>query len=547
MSHTDRQTWDEPVSRWVQLVVPGLLLAIGLFTAFYPTLLSGFTQVQQDLGDPRLVNYLLEHGFRWVHGWPGHESLWDPPFYHPARNIGALHDTLIGLGLLYWPVRWAGLPPDTAYQVFMLAVSSLNFAAAYLFMRRGLRVENTPAAAGAFLFAFANVRMARLLHQQLVAAYLPVLAILCVVLAFRSERRRQRTHAIWAFFALLTLQMWSGFYHAWYLILSLGLAMAWAGLSRRLRMPVRAFLLDSWVAVTAGGVAFLAASSPMILRHLAAARDVGFHDFAGDVLPRTAHLASWLYMGTPNLMYGLLQERAPFASLPMPVEHQLASGLVTTVVALAGLWLARHRPLVRLMVAVGATLAVLSTVWPGGFTLWTWVYELVPGGAAIRAPARSALIMLLPLSAGFALAVGGLERRGRFTVAALVLSVGIIEQVRYQPSFDKLRARDAVSRIASEVPEECPAFYVMTVPSTPGPLPYNPWKYHLDAMWAQLAVGSPTVNGYSGFQAAGWLPLYDNVVRDEDDRARLGRALTQWLDGRTLQAGCVVEVSAATR
>jgi hypothetical protein len=66
-------------------IVPVLVLLAGLIMAFHPTLWSGFGRLQTDLGDTRLNNYLLEHGWRWLSGDPG-VRLWHPSFFYPAPN-----------------------------------------------------------------------------------------------------------------------------------------------------------------------------------------------------------------------------------------------------------------------------------------------------------------------------------------------------------------------------------------------------------------------------------------------------------------------------
>ena len=525
-------------------VLAGLLLVVGLFSTFYPTLLSGFDRLQQDLGDPRLVNYLLEHGFRWVGRWPGHTSLWDPPFYYPAANVGALHDALLALGPLYWPWRVLGLLPDTAFQLFMLTVSVLNFWVAWLFMRSALSLSPTASAGAAYLFAFANPRTARMLHQQLVAGFLPVLAVLALVMAFRAPDPVGRRRWLAAFFLLWVAQMWAGFYWGWYLVLALFVAGVWALFGRSSRTAVFTILEADFVFLAAGLVVSGALVAPMILHHLDAAAQVGLHDFSTEVLPRTARWASWLYMGTPNLPYGLLQEGPLFSALPVPVEQQLGLGIGTSAVALWGLWTARSRPLVRAFLWTGVALVLVSTVLYGEFTLWKWVHAWVPGAKAIRAPARTGLVLLLPLAAGFGLAQARLEARGSHLIAALLLGVCLVEQVRFQPSFDKLAARSEVAEVVAAVPEGCEAFYAVTVPASTAPLPFRPWKYHLDAMWAGLELERPTVNGYSGFRPAGWAPLYDNVNRGPDDRARIDRSLAGWLGGNLEARVCVVEMGA---
>jgi hypothetical protein len=541
-ANTGGDTGPRRGSRAGQIAFACALLLIGLFSVYYPTLLSGFRQLQQNLGDPRLVNYVLEHGFRWVSRGPLHESLWAPPFYHPAPNVGALHDTLLGLGPLYWPLRWLGLPPDTAYQVFMLVVSVLNYAAAFAFMRLGLKVSTTAAAGGAFLFAFANPRTGRVLHQQLVAGYLPVLAVLCLVFLFRADSVTARRRWAAAVFVCWVAQMWSGFYWAWYLVFALCIAAVWSLARPGPRRAVAGALRDTWAVVFLSAAAALALTVPMVLQHLAAAAEVGFHDFEADVLPRTARLASWLYMGTPNLSYGLLQEGALFQSIPIPVEQQLGVGLITLLAVIWGLWTHRERRLVVVFVQVALTLALLSTVLPGGFTLWRWVYDLVPGAGAIRAPARSGVFILLPLAVGFALALARLEGRGRHLLAAGLLALCVIEQVRYQPSFDKLTSRAEVASIRNAVPPDCAVFYAVNRVAEDTDVAFNPWKYHLDAMWAQLDVGIPAVNGYSGFQPAGWRPLYPNVVRTVEERDQLESVLSEWL-GEEMGGACMVEVT----
>ena len=57
-------------------------------------------------------------------------------------------------------------------------------------------------------------------------------------------------------------------------------------------------------------------------------------------------------------------------------------------------------------------------------------------------------------------------------------------------------------------------------------LPIN--QYHLDAMWAEIETGIPTINGYSGLAPPGWSPLYDADFKEQPDLDRLGEALGEW-------------------
>jgi hypothetical protein len=106
---------------------------------------------------------------------------------------------------------------------------------------------------------------------------------------------------------------------------------------------------------------------------------------------------------------------------------------------------------------------------------------------------------------------------------ALVL-LCLLEQGRTLPTFDRYESRARIAQVAERVPPGCAAFFVsrtVTAPSGPD------WPTQLDAMWAALATGVPTVNGYSG----GWPPGWD-LDADEQEAggaAPLAEELAGWL------------------
>ena len=81
-----------------------------------------------------------------------------------------------------------------------------------------------------------------------------------------------------------------------------------------------------------------------------------------------------------------------------------------------------------------------------------------------------------------------------------------------------------VARLAGHIDPGCAAFFYSPVATVP---PWPWYKYQLDAMWAGLAAGIPTVNGYSGNVPPGWA-LVDPIVRGPEDEARLRAALAAW-------------------
>src|SRR5207244_1566392 len=103
----------------------------------------------------------------WIHGTPPHRSFWDIPIFYPTRNVAAFSDTLLTVAPLYWVWRVVGFLPDTAFQLWMLTTSVLNYLAGYWLMRNGFCLGVPGSIGGAFLFAFAAPRTNEVEHQQL--------------------------------------------------------------------------------------------------------------------------------------------------------------------------------------------------------------------------------------------------------------------------------------------------------------------------------------------------------------------------------------------
>ncbi len=502
------------------LLVPWLLCAAGGMMAFHPTLLSGFRRMQTDPGDTRFNNYLLEHSWKWLQQEPAHASWWDPPFFFPQKNALALSDLLLGVAPPYWAFRGAGFAPDTAFQLWMVLVCVLNFFAFQWLAERLLAVPRVPAAFGAALFAFAGPRLAQLGHQQLLAQLFVLGTIACLLVAFRGESRWGGAAALGAPLFLL-VQFYSGFYMGWFLLLALSIALGWGLALNGLRPSVGAVFAARWKPALAGAVLAALTLGPMVTNYRAAARAIGPRPFQ-EVASMVPKLQSWFNAGRDNWVYGWIYQAAPFRTLDQGDEHRLGLGLLTPLAVLTGLWSTRRRPFIRVLILTAATLMVLAFRVSGPWTLWRAVYEAVPGGTAIRAVSRVALLLLFPTALGLALLLQRLFDGGRQAAAVLLGTLCLVEQGRTTPSFDKMEARADVERIASRVDRSRSAFFY-----SPLLLQEYPWKSQMDAMWAQMETGVPTVNGYSGSAFPGW-PFNELVIRSPIDEKRLDAALREW-------------------
>jgi hypothetical protein len=530
------------IARRLEAVFPFVLAALGLFMASHATILSGLSRMQTDPLDTRHMNHVLEHGYRWLTGHPGHTELWNPPIFYPEKNVAAYSETLLGVQPFYAPWRLLGFAPDTSLQLWSFTVSLLNFWAFHALLRRVFRLGTAASSFGAFLFAFGSVRVVQIGHQLLLPQFYAVLAVLACFRVFGRDgvnSPKQRVAWLALFFASVVLQLYGGFNLAWLFVFSLTVCLTWVLLLPVYRGSFLRVLRQNAIAIVILASLSALALLPMLRHYLAAKTVVGYRQFS-DVQPMLIPLKAWLYYGEFSWLYGRVA-RWTFFQMPMEWEKRLGFGIVTSVLVLWGLFTERRRLSVRLLCITALSLAILASAIPksSGRSLWQIVFLYFPAAGAVRAVARIVLMLLIPASIGLALAFERLARGKRaWSVVPLGLFV-LLEQGQSVSSYDKAAARRNAQQIADMLPAGCRAFYYCH-PASDVALVY---QAHVDAMWAQMLTGVPTVNGYASNLPPAFGTLNDNRVRAPEDRRRIQDALREWmaLHDQSADRVCVVE------
>jgi hypothetical protein len=510
--------------RLTSVLVPLGLLAAGLAVAFWPMWSSGFGLMQVDPADSRHLNFVLEWGHRWLT--TKGLSLWAPPFFYPEPNVSAFTEVLLGLVPFYSAWRLLGLAPDSAFQAWMVTMGALNFIVGWLLCRKALAMDAGAAAVGAFLLSFGGVRLNQLNHQHLLPHFFTFIALHALVRLFTGAPRPRGWLAI--FTSSVVLQLYAGVQLGWFLVFTLGLAALWAFALRSTRGPFLALLRAQWLpllgCLVLGGLALLPLAQP----YLQAMHTVGARSFA-EASPMLPRAQSWLNQGPHNWVSGALANLHLFRQLPMEGEHRLGLGPVTTAVVLVVFWRSRRKPLFALVGLCAASLMVLTTT-HGPYSPWQVVMAVVPGAAGIRAVARVGLLLLVPAALGVASLV---QTRARWWALPLAAWCLLEQGQRVPDCYDKDNQRSESARVVQAVPRSCQAFFWAPRESPP----YEE-KTQLNAMWAALELGVPTVNGYSSNFPRGW-GLMQHTVVTGDDEARLRTALRAWTDSRGLDPGVV--------
>lgn len=241
---------------------------------------------------------------------------------------------------------------------------------------------------------------------------------------------------------------------------------------------------------------------------------------------------AWLAPGGPNhLLYGGWNRFVGLGPGPSSTELFNGIGLLTSALVIAGLVLFRDRAVVRLWGLVSLSVMLLSYQWPGGYSLWRFVYACFPGATAIRAVSRLSVYLLLPASIVLASIVDRIGTRAASIAAiACMLAVGLEQAGTLQDvkDYSKAQLRARIAMVANAVRPECAAFlFSWGQLLFEQPLPRPP-AVHILGMWAELATGVPTLNGYSGSIPPQW-PLRDVRVTNDADRKRVLENVELWM------------------
>ena len=461
----------------------------------------------------------------WITAWDGHQLLSDPLdlfdaniFYSYPRTL-AYSELLLGNGLLALPVTAATGNPVLGYNTALILSFILSGFGTYLLVLGLTRSPGAGLVAGT-IFSFSAYRMTNLAQAQLLTTQWMPFALLALLQLMRKPKARH----VATFALFFCLQALSSFYYA------ILLAMAVAGLVIwRLAMSLwsragegagdgdaslRRVVLYLLVAAVLCALIML----PFALPYFQVQRELGFERSLADNEPFSASLRQYLMVPPGSAVHGrwLPSDDTPIAG--GYAVDALFPGLVALALSLWGLVRGRGRTrwfflllaLVSLVLSLGPRL-YLAPGQPAGLEVdlpYAWLYAVVPGFKALRAPVRfDALVMLsLAVLAGYGVAAmgrGWRERAGpegrRVPVlvgvgALLLVGLVVIESLVWPA------AKAEPVPVSADVP---PVYRWLaeqgTEPVLELPMAFTHGGPRLDYQYLSTYHWRTTPDGYSGF------------------------------------------------
>jgi hypothetical protein len=526
------------------------LLALAIF--FRDFLDSGFNLIAGNLGDNRLCIAIIEH---WRAVLYGQAFFTSPNFYWPQLGVLGYSEAFFLHALPYLVGRAAGLDPYLAFELTLILFKAVGFFSMLWLLRSFIGVSRSVALVGSALFTLSNLYFISVGHSQLVAVvFVPLLiGIGCTAWRMYSKEQTVSGCIYGALFgALLALILYTSYYIGWFTTLAGGIAILSACAYEVVRK--RSFSsLNIWIraAVERGSIFATAALAfeitvlPFVMTYLPALQQTGGRSFE-ECLLYSAQPIDVVNIGSLNWIWGGLLDtiRARSGYTPMiPSESQRGWPPLTLGLLAAGLLLGflrakgRNRPGSEknkshfLSPVLGATFIVgwALSIKVHEHSLWWLIFKFVPGGSAIRVPARFNFVLNILVVVVVCLVLDQLYRgkRHSMTISFWVVSAFLLlEQTNTVPTHHINRdSEHAIFGRVHRPPSACTSFFLAS-PATPERPPYAD---QIDAMLIARINNLPTVNGYSGWSPPGW----NLAGLDRDYLAHVRR----WVQSRGIAAG----------
>jgi hypothetical protein len=369
-----------------------------------------------------------------------------------------------------------------------------------------LRFSPLASAVAAFSFTFAMPVISKHGHAQMTYRFLLPVGLLLWQRCLSDGR--------WRWFAavclVITAQLYISIYLGYFLVLLLA---AWTVADAVVgRRGPRQWLTDwrqqrmlstrrerqvSLALLALAGVAVMALLYP----YLHYARLYGFGRGLGEISTMTPRPQSYL-MADLSRIWGEMSLKIG-AGIPARQEHQLFFGVGILGLALIGL-LRNPSRLLR-VAAVSLLLLFVLTLTFDRYSMYL-ALAMLPGVGAVRAVARIALVMALPLALLVAAAVDAASRDRwayRLLVALLVIAMVVESATTRTNSIGMSEARARTAALAPQFPPALPRDAVLFTALQPD-VPY--YISELDGVILAQERNLPTLNGYSGNIAPGYSP-----------------------------------------
>lgn len=273
-----------------------------------------------DYGDSRFINYILEHGYKWLLG--KEPDFWTANFMYPLKNNVAISDSMVGALPIYAFFRFVGCDVETAYQCWWLIICSLNFWCCFLAFKK-IGFNSFLSGLAAYVFAFGINNFNQFVHLQFNFKFLIPVAVAAAYLFLQKPKNK--------YFIILMSSMVLQFYASAYLgILLVYFVMVFAFLFLWIKTN-RHHFFSQLKKTTIWQCSFVFALGVILILIVAVpyfvmAHQMGYRNYEAEVLPYLPRIFNYFFANESSITWQFLKT-SPLKEAPAWYLHDMFPGL----------------------------------------------------------------------------------------------------------------------------------------------------------------------------------------------------------------------------
>jgi hypothetical protein len=387
----------------IQRIAPLIAFILGIWYFCIRILGYNLGYIPGDLGDSRFINFLLEHGHRWITG--DVPAFWDGEFMYPFKNTIAMSDSMLGTMPVYSLFRIFGLSPESAYQWWWISICALNYWVSYYIFKKWFNREI--AVVLAWIFAFTIFNIGQLNYMQMIIRFMVPVVFYAAYRMVVSPSVKYLSIYCFGIIFQFYCAMYTGFYLLYFsglfILIYYLFSKNWKDLAFYFGKDMRAY--TSIVFILS-----LAALLWLFIPYLKMSKIIGMLHY-GEVEPNIPYLSSYLFPTDSSITWRFLFNHAR-PDVPIWWLHFLFAGIIPFLAMIISPcyllynWYKKaETPLIVKSFIVTSIIIILFHIRSkGGFSLYPILFKF-PGLSTIRVLIRfmNVEIFLLLLACGFAL------------------------------------------------------------------------------------------------------------------------------------------------
>jgi len=487
------------------------MYCIGMFLLPLSVMRFDLSRIPGDLGDARLNNYFLEHGYKWLTGQA--PSFWDAPFFYPTLRTMSFSDNHLGTLPIYALFRLLEFDRETSYQIWFLVIFTLNYFSCAWVLRK-LSITRVGAAVGAFIFSFSLPMAAQMNHSQLLPRFMIPFTFFFTIKYLENKSYKTLLLACAAFSIQFYLTMYMGLF----LILALILFFISSILLQNNRNnQFIEYISNNYKNIAITSLIFVGtfiSLLPLILPYRQTSLELGTRSW-GEIRLFLPRISSYFSPPTGSLLWSWIPSMNK--ALGMTWEHHLFVGALpfaAFAIMPAIYYRSRKDSIAKTGMVAWLTMTFLTLLTLHGDLSLYKIALHIPGINGVRVVSRIILLELFFLSLIMGIIITRISESKTFLSSNILKTATVVLLLFFVPldqyvtasdsaSYSKSESQDRLKTIENTIKKKNPSSRVFAYMPQNSPEP--PFVIHLDAMMAAQDLNMATVNGYSGKFPSGYI------------------------------------------